>query len=88
MWRSEAAKQMPVATGDIREIVDQPVFIPLYKLYVAYGKVGGRSAGVPLCTWVAGVPSCTCTGGCWLRPPVQAVLRRAARWVGWWVVCP
>ncbi len=30
---------MPVARGDIREIVDAPVFIPLYNLYMAYGKV-------------------------------------------------
>jgi len=30
---------MPVARGDIREIVDAPVFIPLYNLFLAYGKV-------------------------------------------------
>ena len=30
---------MPTATGDIREIVGQPVFVPLYRLFVVYGKV-------------------------------------------------
>jgi len=25
---------MPVATGDIREIVGQPVFVPLYTLFM------------------------------------------------------
>ena len=38
-WRSDAAKRMPEARGDIREIVDQPVFVPLYKLFLVYGKV-------------------------------------------------
>eukprot|EP00967_Tisochrysis_lutea_P038848 scaffold46542_cov17-Tisochrysis_lutea.AAC.1 len=28
VWKGEAAKKMPVARGDIREIVDAPVFIP------------------------------------------------------------
>jgi len=52
-WRAEAADRMPTATGDIREIVGQPVFVPLYRLFVVYGKVcageGGieGSAGVP-----------------------------------------
>lgn len=31
---------MPEARGDIREIVGQPVFVPLYKLFLLYGKVG------------------------------------------------
>jgi len=38
-WRRVAATRMPTATGDIREIVGQPVFIPLYKLYLTYGSV-------------------------------------------------
>ena len=38
-WRKAAATRMPTATGDIREIVGQPVFIPLYKLFLAYGKI-------------------------------------------------
>jgi hypothetical protein len=40
-WRAEAADRMPTATGDIREIVGQPVFVPLYRLFVVYGKVCG-----------------------------------------------
>ena len=28
---------MPEARGDIREIVGQPVFVPLFKLFLAYG---------------------------------------------------
>lgn len=44
-WRSEAAKRMPEARGDIREIVGQPVFVPLYKLYLAYGKIFRLSFG-------------------------------------------
>lgn len=32
-WQREAAERMPTATGDIREIVGQPVFVPLFKLY-------------------------------------------------------
>ena len=38
-WRSAAASRMPTATGDIREIVGQPVFVPLYRLFLTYGKV-------------------------------------------------
>jgi beta-ring hydroxylase len=37
-WKREADKQMPVASGDIREIAGQPVFVPLYKLFLAYGE--------------------------------------------------
>jgi hypothetical protein len=33
---------MPTATGDIREIVGQPVFVPLYRLFLTYGKVRRR----------------------------------------------
>lgn len=44
-WRRSAAERMPVARGDIREIVGQPVFIPLYKLFLIYGKVFRLSFG-------------------------------------------
>ncbi|GLC45871.1 hypothetical protein PLESTB_001447900 [Pleodorina starrii] len=44
-WRSEAAKRMPEARGDIREIVGQPVFVPLYKLFLMYGKIFRLSFG-------------------------------------------
>jgi hypothetical protein len=55
VWRGEAAKKMPVARGDIREIVDAPVFIPLYNLFLAYGKVGILLFfGVALCRTFSG----------------------------------
>jgi hypothetical protein len=38
-WRAQAAARLPTATGDIREIVGQPVFVPLYNLYLRYGKI-------------------------------------------------
>lgn len=38
-WRAAAAARMPEARGDIREIVGQPVFVPLYNLYLRYGKL-------------------------------------------------
>jgi hypothetical protein len=38
-WRTQAAARMPEARGDIREIVGQPVFVPLYNLYLRYGKL-------------------------------------------------
>ncbi|PNH09806.1 Protein LUTEIN DEFICIENT 5, chloroplastic [Tetrabaena socialis] len=44
-WRAEAAKRMPEARGDIREIVGQPVFVPLYKLFLMYGKIFRLSFG-------------------------------------------
>ncbi|GFR50051.1 hypothetical protein Agub_g12102, partial [Astrephomene gubernaculifera] len=44
-WRSEAAQRMPEARGDIREIVGQPVFVPLFKLYLMYGKIFQLSFG-------------------------------------------
>ncbi|KAI8106875.1 hypothetical protein M9434_001529 [Picochlorum sp. BPE23] len=44
-WRKIAAERMPTATGDIREIVGQPVFIPLYSLFRIYGKVFRLSFG-------------------------------------------
>ena len=34
-WRNESMSRMPVAAGDIREIAGQPVFVPLYKLFLA-----------------------------------------------------
>lgn len=40
-----AAQRMPEARGDIREIVGQPVFVPLYKLFLIYGKVFRLSFG-------------------------------------------
>jgi beta-ring hydroxylase len=39
-WKAAAAVRMPEARGDIREIMGQPVFIPLQKLATIYGKVG------------------------------------------------
>jgi beta-ring hydroxylase len=44
-WRAEAAARMPEAKGDIREIVGQPVFVPLYKLFRTYGPVFRLSFG-------------------------------------------
>jgi beta-ring hydroxylase len=44
-WTANAAKKMPVATGDIREIIGQPVFIPLEQLYRVYGKIFRLSFG-------------------------------------------
>jgi beta-ring hydroxylase len=44
-WRRAAAERMPEARGDIREIVGQPVFVPLYKLFCIYGKVFRLSFG-------------------------------------------
>lgn len=31
--------------GDVREIVGQPVFVPLYKLFLTYGKIFRLSFG-------------------------------------------
>lgn len=44
-WQRSAAARMPTATGDIREIVGQPVFVPLFKLYQIYGKIFKLSFG-------------------------------------------
>lgn len=44
-WRKEAKQRMPEARGDIREIVGDPVFIPLYKLFMAYGDIFKLSFG-------------------------------------------
>ena len=37
-WKAAAAVRMPEARGDIREIIGQPVFVPLQKLAMIYGK--------------------------------------------------
>ena len=29
-WQAAAAKRMPIATGDVRKVVGQPIFMPLY----------------------------------------------------------
>ena len=44
-WRADAAERMPEARGDIREVVGQPVFVPLYKLFVTYGPIFRLSIG-------------------------------------------
>eukprot|EP00798_Chlamydomonas_sp_ICE-L_P019303 gene19303-25951_t len=44
-WIGQAQKRMPVATGDIREIIGEPVFVPLYKLFLVYGKIFRLSFG-------------------------------------------
>ena len=37
-WKAAAAVRMPEARGDIREIIGEPVFVPLQKLATIYGK--------------------------------------------------
>lgn len=44
-WSRRAAAEMPSASGDIREIVDQPVFVPLYSLFRVYGPIFKLSFG-------------------------------------------
>mmetsp|Transcript_57565 Transcript_57565/g.182302 ORF Transcript_57565/g.182302 Transcript_57565/m.182302 type:complete len:453 (-) Transcript_57565:662-2020(-) len=44
-WDTASRADMPTATGDIREIVGQPVFVPLYTLFRAYGPVFRLSFG-------------------------------------------
>lgn len=44
-WRATAAGRMPEARGDIREILGQPVFVPLFKLFLAYGPIFRLSFG-------------------------------------------
>eukprot|EP00887_Chlorella_sp_A99_P003071 scaffold9.g3071.t1 len=39
LWRRQAAGRIPTATGDVREIVGKPVFIPLFTLFRIYGKI-------------------------------------------------
>jgi hypothetical protein len=67
-WRAAAAARMPEARGDIRQIVGQPVFVPLYKLFLAYGKV---RSGAPQQRPPAGLPACG-------SDSQSAVSRRAA----------
>jgi beta-ring hydroxylase len=38
-WEKVAKDRMPEASGDVREIIGQPVFIPLQTLYRRYGGV-------------------------------------------------
>ena len=38
-WSRNAAQRMPQASGDIREIVNEPFFVPLYSLFRAYGPI-------------------------------------------------
>ncbi|XP_057838898.1 protein LUTEIN DEFICIENT 5, chloroplastic isoform X2 [Cryptomeria japonica] len=38
-WRIEKSYQMPEAYGDIRAVVGEPFFVPLYNLFLAYGGV-------------------------------------------------
>lgn len=45
MWRAASKRRMPEATGDIREIIGEPVFVPLYNLFLAYGRVFRLSFG-------------------------------------------
>jgi hypothetical protein len=51
-WRVQAAARMPEARGDIREIVGQPVFVPLYNLYLTYGKLFRLRWGLLSCVSV------------------------------------
>ena len=44
-WSRRAAAEMPSASGDIREIADQPVFVPLYSLFRVYGPIFKLSFG-------------------------------------------
>jgi hypothetical protein len=44
-WSRRAASRMPEARGDIREIVGEPVFVPLYTLFRAYGPIFRLSFG-------------------------------------------
>ncbi|GAQ79315.1 cytochrome P450 [Klebsormidium nitens] len=44
-WRLLVSANMPEARGDIREIVGQPVFVPLYRLFLVYGGVFRLSFG-------------------------------------------
>mmetsp|Transcript_16455 Transcript_16455/g.53748 ORF Transcript_16455/g.53748 Transcript_16455/m.53748 type:complete len:622 (+) Transcript_16455:64-1929(+) len=44
-WEREARRKLPEATGDIREIVGECVFIPLYNLFLAYGDMFRLSFG-------------------------------------------
>ena len=45
-WKAAAAVRMPEARGDIREIIGEPVFVPLQKLAITYGKTGFLTARI------------------------------------------
>ncbi|KAL6779702.1 CYP97A5 [Auxenochlorella protothecoides x Auxenochlorella symbiontica] len=45
-WKWNAARRIPEARGDIREIVGQPVFLPLFSLFQRYGPVFRLTFGV------------------------------------------
>ena len=68
-WQRSAAERMPSATGDIREIVGQPVFVPLFKLYQIYGKIFKLSFGPKQFVIVS-------------DPQIAKHVRRAAQWGG------
>lgn len=44
-WRATARVTMPEARGDVRAIIGQPFFVPLYTLFLAYGGVFMLSFG-------------------------------------------
>ncbi|KAG1666004.1 hypothetical protein FOA52_010102 [Chlamydomonas sp. UWO 241] len=44
-WVGDAQKKIPTAMGDIREIVDKPVFKILFSLFKVYGKIFKLSFG-------------------------------------------
>ena len=44
-WQRDARLRMPEARGDIREIAGQPVFVPLFSLFLQFGAVFRLSFG-------------------------------------------
>lgn len=44
-WRATARITMPEARGDVRAIIGQPFFVPLYNLFLVYGGVFMLSFG-------------------------------------------
>eukprot|EP00892_Ulva_mutabilis_P007898 jgi/Ulvmu1/5480/UM023_0016.1 len=44
-WSRRAAARMPAARGDLRELFGEPVFVPLYSLFRAYGPIFKLSFG-------------------------------------------
>jgi beta-ring hydroxylase len=44
-WQRDARMRMPEARGDIREIAGQPVFVPLFSLFLQFGRVFRLSFG-------------------------------------------
>jgi hypothetical protein len=41
----QRAKNLPIASGDVSKIVDQPFFVPLYALFKRYGGIFRLSFG-------------------------------------------